>query len=350
MSGFYITIKNGLLEPKHIKAMKGEKSGMIWLFLWCLDKMTIIDHEKGEGKVLGGKPIVYQEDIAETLLISERTYNRWISGLRKAGYIKTTRTPRGLSITVFKAFKVFGKNAGGKKSDTPQMAVPKKKEKSERTSRSGGSEPSQVADQNARSGGSNIRQYRDRTEDNTNSTTTMRTAKPSASASSKKKGNPDHKTFLDFWHDMVPRTRGMKPIYTGADMRNLKRILDFGIEEQTLEQIALFFLADYGFKSFSPSISTLCSAGIINGLLNRSKNGNDPEFWRSMTRYMDQYLRPKEKEPISESRKRYDPEDPSTYSSMTSMQDAMKKMLDRYNQNMLEKSTQARSLQTTPEI
>ena len=334
MSGFYITVKNGLLDPKHIQAMKGEKSGMIWLFLWCLDKMTIINHETGEGKVLGGKPIKYEEDIKDSLLISERTYSRWISGLRKGGYIKTTRTPYGLSIIVYKSFKVFGKNAGGKKRDTPVMAEQKNEGKMR-----------EVADQNARSGGSN----KTIQETEQISITTMQPDKPVATGKTLKKGNPDHKKFLDFWHETVPRTRGMKPIYTGADMRNLKRILDFGIQEGTLEQIALFFLADYSFRSFSPSISTLCSAGIINGLLNRSRNGNDPEFWKQMDRYMVQYLRPlAEKKP--EERKRYDPEDPSTYSSMTSMADAMKKMLDRYNLNTLERSPQAKSLSTTPAI
>jgi biotin operon repressor len=164
--------------------------------------------------------------------------------------------------------------------------------------------------------------------------------KPVASVKKEKpKGNPDHKTFLAFWDEMVPRTRGIKPLYTGADMKNLKRILDFGIPEPDLEQIALYFLADYGFKSFSPSISTLCSAGIINGLLNRSKNGNDPEFWRNMNRYMDQYLRrPIEKAP---ERKVYDPEDASTYSSMTSLADSMKKLLDQLS---------ATRRQTTPAI
>lgn len=177
---------------------------------------------------------------------------------------------------------------------------------------------------------------------------TMQQAKPVASEKSIKKGNPDHKKFLDFWHETVPRTRGIKPIYTQADMRNLKRILDFGIQEQTLEQIALFFLADYRFKQFSPSISTLCSSGIINGLLNRSTGGNDPEFWKSMDRYMRDYLNPiTEKQP---DRKKYDPEDASTFSTMTTMQDAMKKLLDRYNQNTLEKSPRALQTHSTPEI
>ena len=107
MTGFYITIKNGLLDPKHVKAMKGERTGTVWLFLWLLDKMTIINHEIGEGKVLGGKPIKY-EDIKKELEITRITYTRYLKTLRDGGYIKTTRTPYGLSITIFKAFKVFG--------------------------------------------------------------------------------------------------------------------------------------------------------------------------------------------------------------------------------------------------
>lgn len=163
-------------------------------------------------------------------------------------------------------------------------------------------------------------------------TTTMRSAEPTASGSKLKKGNPDHKKFLAFWDDVVPRARGrlVKAIYTGADMKNLKRILDLGIEEQTLEQIALFFLADYSFKKFSPSISTFTAAGIITGLLNRMSRGNDPDFWKNLTRYMDQYLPKPAEVKVAEVRRVYDPEDPSTYSSMTSMQDAMKKMLDRF--------------------
>ena len=62
MKGFYITIKNNLLDPKHVKAMGGN-SGMatVWLFLWYVDKITFIDEIKGEGKVLGGKPIKYKD-------------------------------------------------------------------------------------------------------------------------------------------------------------------------------------------------------------------------------------------------------------------------------------------------
>lgn len=108
--GFYIQVKNGLLEGKHYKKMRGEKSGVIWLFLWLLDKMTIVDHELGEGKVLGGKPVKY-EDVTKDLDISRRTYTRWIKILHEEGYIDFVRTQHGLSITVYKAFKVFGQKA-----------------------------------------------------------------------------------------------------------------------------------------------------------------------------------------------------------------------------------------------
>ena len=121
MDGFYITVKNTLLEPKHFKAMHGDKdSGAIWLFLWLLDKMTIIDHEKGEGKVLGGKPIKF-EDIEPSLKIHRVTYQRWLNILREGGYIQTTRTPYGLLIIVNKAFKVFGQKSDPERDVAPTL-------------------------------------------------------------------------------------------------------------------------------------------------------------------------------------------------------------------------------------
>jgi hypothetical protein len=104
------------------------------------------------------------------------------------------------------------------------------------------------------------------------------------------KGTPHHKEFMDFWYKTVQRTRNIeKPIITGADGKNLKRILSMGIDEMTLEQLALFFLADYSFKKFSPSISTFTSSGILTGLMNRLQN--DSEFRKNLDRYVNQYLR-----------------------------------------------------------
>ena len=115
MKGFYIQVKNDLLDPKHFHAM-GES---IWLFLWCLDHMTSIS-ESGIGKVLGGKPIKFS-DLKDELDVSERSYSRWVSTLKKHGYINTIRTPYGLSISVNKASKKF-------KRDTPKVAYPARRD------------------------------------------------------------------------------------------------------------------------------------------------------------------------------------------------------------------------------
>jgi len=120
MKGFYISIKNGLLDPKHFEKMKGEKTGTIWLFLWLLDKMTLMDEEKGEGKVLGGRPVKFEEFHKE-IPISRTTYVEWVKILRDENYIKTERTPYGLIFTVFKAFKVFGQKTD--RSTTTRSSV-----------------------------------------------------------------------------------------------------------------------------------------------------------------------------------------------------------------------------------
>ena len=105
MKGFYIEITNNLLDPKHQKAMKDS----VWLFMWLLDKMTSID-EDGIGKVLGGKPIKWEEPGTE-LGISERTYWRWLEILKSGGYVNSKRTHYGCVLTVNKAKKTFKKSA-----------------------------------------------------------------------------------------------------------------------------------------------------------------------------------------------------------------------------------------------
>ena len=110
MKGFYVFVKNELLEPKHVVAM----DAAVWLYLWFLDKMTSVS-EEGIGKILGGKPIKWDEDVRPELGISERSYRRWVNRLRKHGYINTLRAPRGLIITVNKACKVFGQQSMKKK-------------------------------------------------------------------------------------------------------------------------------------------------------------------------------------------------------------------------------------------
>lgn len=126
MSGFYyIKIANGLLEPKHVEAM-GEA---VWLYMWLQDKNTSVN-ENGEGKVLGGRPVVFEDDIMPDLGIPRRTYSRWVDRLRDAGYIMTLRTPRGLVIVISKAKKYSGKGSAKSAhhqrsdSDVPEMNIP----------------------------------------------------------------------------------------------------------------------------------------------------------------------------------------------------------------------------------
>lgn len=110
MKGFGIYVKNDLLDPKHHEQM----GVAIWLYLWLLDKITSIS-EQGVGKVLGGKPIKYEE-VNRELGLSRSTYARYVNTLKEAGYITTKRTPIGLVITVHKAKKLFKK--GSVKGDT----------------------------------------------------------------------------------------------------------------------------------------------------------------------------------------------------------------------------------------
>ena len=93
-----------------------------------------------------------------------------------------------------------------------------------------------------------------------------------------------HKKFIDYWHLNVRKARGITPIITGQDGKNLQRILKLGIEPDTLEKAAIYFLHDRSFKKFAPSISTLLSAGIITGLMDRMKN--EPDFWKKLDGYI----------------------------------------------------------------
>lgn len=102
MNGFYISIKNDLLEKKHFDAM----GSSVWLYMWLIDKVTSIS-EDGVGKVLGGKPIKH-EDFKDNLDLNRRTYIRYVQQLEEAGYITTLRTPYGLVFHVTKAKKLFG--------------------------------------------------------------------------------------------------------------------------------------------------------------------------------------------------------------------------------------------------
>ena len=110
MKGFGIEIKNELLEPKHIEAM----GSAVWLYMWLVDKMTSIN-EAGVGKVLGGRPVKYEE-VKEELGIHQNTYTQWIEKLLEYPYIETDRAPYGIVFRVLKAHKRFTKISDSQKS------------------------------------------------------------------------------------------------------------------------------------------------------------------------------------------------------------------------------------------
>lgn len=124
MKGFYISVSNGLIEDKHRVAM-GEA---IWLYMLLLDKITSVT-EAGVGKVLGGKPLRYEDILEFYPLLPRRTYVRYVVILRTAGYIDTIRTPRGVVFKVLKAKKIFNgdapKTAQRKHDDVSNMAQQK---------------------------------------------------------------------------------------------------------------------------------------------------------------------------------------------------------------------------------
>lgn len=89
---------SGLLTPEHYKKMRGA----IWTFFWCVDRTTNEYEDENEvrwGKVLGNKPVTYQE-IAKSLGIHWRTIQDHINRLKEGGYIRIRQHPRGLNIEI----------------------------------------------------------------------------------------------------------------------------------------------------------------------------------------------------------------------------------------------------------
>lgn len=94
----------------------------------------------------------------------------------------------------------------------------------------------------------------------------------------------DHVRFIDYWVKIVTVTRHIAPVVGPKDGKNLQRVLDIGIDIETLEKLSLYFLADGHFKNLSPTISTMLSSTVLNSLLNLMKNNRD--FWRKLDQYM----------------------------------------------------------------
>lgn len=129
MKGYFIGVKNDLLEPKHRKKI----GSAVWEFMWLIDKTTSIS-EEGIGTVLGGRPIKLDE-LCKELGVSRSAISENLNKLEKEKYINIIKAPYGLFITVNKSSKVFGKT---KKYQDSEMAKPrseKQTEDSEKTKR-----------------------------------------------------------------------------------------------------------------------------------------------------------------------------------------------------------------------
>lgn len=118
---------------------------------------------------------------------------------------------------------------------------------------------------------------------NTESTTQQTTAKKYILRTAKTPSA--HTQFISFWIKETQMARNIIPTITGKDGKNLKRVLGLGIDEQVIEQAAVYFLSHHSFKEFPPNISTLLSAGVLNGILNRMQNGEN--FWKELNGYVE---------------------------------------------------------------
>jgi len=93
---FSTGLRGVLFEARHYARM----GSAIWLYGWLVLRQT---HQSGTvGWVLGGAPVRYRE-IEEETGFNRRTLERWLSALRREGYIETTAAQEGISIRITKA-------------------------------------------------------------------------------------------------------------------------------------------------------------------------------------------------------------------------------------------------------
>lgn len=88
---------SGLLTPDHYQRI----GAAIWLFLWCVSSTTKEVEKDGVvwGIVKGNKPHKLSE-LAELFGVNEKTVRRWLNALEDYEYIRITRAPYGLVLTV----------------------------------------------------------------------------------------------------------------------------------------------------------------------------------------------------------------------------------------------------------
>lgn len=105
-----------------------------------------------------------------------------------------------------------------------------------------------------------------------------------------------HRRLIDFFSDVSLNARGFRPAISPRDAAQLKRALNLEILDHShWEQVMLYFLADRSFKNLSPSIATMLSSTVINGL--RNKMLNREQFYKELETYSARHLRKVEEKP-----------------------------------------------------
>jgi hypothetical protein len=95
---FNTGLRGVLFEAQHHERM----GAAVWLYGWLVLRQT---HQSGSvGWVLGGAPISYRE-IEEETGFNRRTLERWMTTLRRHGYIETETAPAGIVVRITKAKK-----------------------------------------------------------------------------------------------------------------------------------------------------------------------------------------------------------------------------------------------------
>ena len=95
---FNTGLRGVLFKAQHYERM----GSAVWLYAWLVLRQT---HQSGSvGWVLGGSPISYRE-IEEETGFNRRTLERWMTTLRRHGYIETETAPAGIAIRITKAKK-----------------------------------------------------------------------------------------------------------------------------------------------------------------------------------------------------------------------------------------------------
>ena len=106
---------SGLLTPEHYQRI----GTAIWLFLWCISSTTREIEKDGViwGIVKGNKPHKMSE-LAELFGVNEKTVRRWVDTLSEHDYVRITRAPYGLILTVKNSKKYKNRTDKNVQSDS----------------------------------------------------------------------------------------------------------------------------------------------------------------------------------------------------------------------------------------